>query len=114
MFKIIIDRLMHLGEIPICNGNASRALHIGDFCFFLCYRCSGVVIGLLISLYYLKKSQPNIKYMILIFPLIIDGFLQLLTMYESTNLLRLITGILFGIGITQGIIYLSNIIYDAV
>ena len=51
---------------------------------------------------------------LLIIPMIIDGYLQLLTSYLSNNLLRLITGILFGIGIGEGIIYLSNMFYEAV
>lgn len=46
--------------------------------------------------------------------MIVDGFLQLLTPYTSNNLLRLMTGILFGIGIGHGIVYFSNKIYDAV
>lgn len=114
MFEIILERLLHIGKVPICNGIASRALHIGDFCFILCYRCSGVVLGIMFSLYYLKKCEAKIKYFLLIIPLVIDGFLQLLTPYTSNNLLRLLTGILFGIGIGQGIVYFSNKIYDAV
>lgn len=31
-------------------------------------------------------------------PLVVDGFLQLLTRYESTNFRRAVTGILFGYG----------------
>ena len=110
MIEIIIERILHIGEIPLCNGIPSRALHIGNFCFILCYRCSGVIIGLLGILYYLRKNKPKIKYV----PMIIDGYLQLLTSYLSNNLLRLITGILFGIGIGEGIIYLSNMFYEAV
>ena len=34
---------------------------------------------------------------ILSLPLILDGFIQLLTTYESNNLKRVITGFLFGI-----------------
>lgn len=33
-------------------------------------------------------------------PLIVDGTVQKLTTYESNNLRRFVTGILFGIGIT--------------
>lgn len=35
---------------------------------------------------------------LLMVPLIVDGFCQMLTPYESTNLRRLLTGILFGYG----------------
>lgn len=37
--------------------------------------------------------------MLLCLPLIADGFLQLLTSYESTNLKRVLTGIPFGLGL---------------
>ena len=36
---------------------------------------------------------------VLLLPLIADGFLQLKTPYESTNLRRVITGFLFGYGL---------------
>ena len=45
-------------------------------------------------------------------PLIIDGFVQLLTKYESTNIRRLITGIIFGIGLSAFIVRIDTIIYD--
>ena len=32
-------------------------------------------------------------------PLVVDGFLQRLTAYESKNWKRLITGLLFGVGL---------------
>lgn len=114
MLKIIIERLLHIGEIPLCNGIASRAFHLGDFCFILCYRCSGVIIGVMLCWWYLKIHKVNIKYFLLIIPMIIDGFLQLLTPYVSNNPLRLITGLLFGIGMVNGIVYISEIICDAV
>lgn len=38
-------------------------------------------------------------------PLIVDGFVQRLTPYESTNIRRLITGILFGIAFVFMLIY---------
>ena len=37
----------------------------------------------------------------LLLPLIADGFLQLLTRYESNNGKRLVTGILFGYGLVN-------------
>lgn len=111
---MILECLLHIGKVPICNGIASRAFHIGDFCFILCYRCSGVVLGIIFSLYYLNKYKPKIRYILLIIPMIIDGLLQLLTPYISNNLLRSITGVLFGIGIGHGIAYFSNKICNAV
>ena len=37
--------------------------------------------------------------MLLCVPLIADGFLQLLTSYESTNFKRVLTGVPFGFGL---------------
>ena len=34
-------------------------------------------------------------------PLILDGFIQLLTKYESNNSKRLVTGVLFGFALTN-------------
>ncbi len=45
---------------------------------------------------------------VLMIPMVFDGFLQLLTRYESTNSRRLITGILFGYAL-MALILLSSI-----
>ena len=42
---------------------------------------------------------PIMTCVFLMLPMIADGFLQLLTRYESTNLRRLFTGALFGLGL---------------
>ena len=42
---------------------------------------------------------------LLMLPLVFDGFIQKLTSYESTNIRRLFTGILFGISFIFIIIY---------
>ena len=38
---------------------------------------------------------------LLLIPLILDGFIQLKTVYESTNLRRVVTGFLFGYGLVS-------------
>lgn len=44
--------------------------------------------------------RPNIwAAAALLLPLVVDGTVQLLTDYESTNLRRLVTGFLFGFGL---------------
>ena len=43
--------------------------------------------------------------LLLMAPLVADGFLQLLTPYESKNYRRLITGILFGVAFVFFLIY---------
>ena len=43
--------------------------------------------------------------LVMMIPLVFDGFLQRLTSYESGNIRRLITGILFGIAFIFALIY---------
>lgn len=42
---------------------------------------------------------PVFILIIMLVPLLIDGFLQLLSSYESDNFLRLITGFFFGLSL---------------
>lgn len=103
MIEILLERLSYLGMVPLCNGNPARAPWFCGFCFILCYRCLAIIIGVVITLYYLKNHQPKIKYIILIIPMIVDGMFQTFSPYVSNNILRVITGLLFGFGIIQGL-----------
>lgn len=59
-------------------------------------------MGILGSVVLFWLWRPNvITSLIMLLPLILDGFIQVLTKYESTNVRRLFTGILFGIGIAS-------------
>ena len=96
------------GQIPLCNKNPDRALHINDFVFPLCYRCMmlwiGVIFGTLVI--FLFKEKYNLKFkikhfilgVILIVPTFLDGLIQTLTIYESTNIIRSVTGVIAGAG----------------
>ncbi|MGL5021560.1 MAG: DUF2085 domain-containing protein [Mycoplasmatales bacterium] len=83
-----------------CHGKTSRSFIYNSRKFPVCARCTGILIGLpigfIVSFFYLPN---NFMIFLLILPLIIDGFLQLLTSYESNNIRRLITGVLFGYSI---------------
>lgn len=74
----------------------------------VCARNTGIYIGVFSSLVYLLISKKykattipikGISFMLLIllFPLVIDGLGSYLDFYETNNLTRLITGLLFGI-----------------
>lgn len=99
---------MLLSRLPICNGKPERAPHILGRCFILCWRCTSVIIFAIITttiVYSFEKNKfLNINLAILavlsLFPMMIDGTLQYLFKRESTNLRRIITGSLFGIGLT--------------
>ena len=67
-----------------CHCRPDRSFHFRDGTPFpICARCTGELAGIL-----------------LLVPLIADGLLQLCTPYESGNLRRLATGLLFGYGLT--------------
>ena len=68
----------------------------------VCARCEGELIGMLAALIAVWFIRPAYWLMaVMMIPMAADGLIQGLTKYESTNLRRLITGILFGFGITM-------------
>jgi len=104
--EFILFRLSHIGEIPLCNGISSRAPHIFGFCFPLCYRCTFIIIGFLITLWIFSQRKIKIHWMILILcmlPMLIDGSIQTFLGVISTNLRRTITGGMFGFGLGAGL-----------
>ena len=61
------------------------------------------MVGLL--LFFAFRILPSIPWaLLMLLPLIVDGIVQARTTYESTNLRRLITGILYGYGLPSFIV----------
>jgi uncharacterized membrane protein len=85
-----------------CHQKESRSWNLNGNQMPVCTRdvglFFGLVLGCMLGASY-GKSFHIIAVLLLITPMVIDGGLQALTGYESFNLLRLITGILGGIGI---------------
>jgi len=68
----------------------------------LCARCTFFWTGILLCspLMFFRKLPGSISGgLLLILPLAVDGSLQYLGLYESTNILRLITGLTAGAGL---------------
>ncbi len=88
----------------ICHQLPSRCIELFGLRLAICSRCFAFFLAMLIcSLWYLYSGIPklpiNIKIlMILITPLIVDGTTQFFGLRVSTNTLRIITGLLAGIG----------------
>ncbi len=98
--NLLKNRLLHIGQIPLCNGIASRAPHIFGFCFPLCYRCTFVLIGYLMGFVLCKKRCISFMVGVLfLLPMIIDGGLQTFLGVMSNNVNRSITGLFFGVGL---------------
>ena len=67
----------------------------------LCSRCLGILLGGIIGLFLViyQYRIDLIWSILLLVPLIMDGVIQAFHYRESNNILRLITGFLFGIGL---------------
>lgn len=111
IFKYIVQTLIErFGNAPLCNGKAERALKIGNFVFPLCYRCTFIMLGLIIAiiciLYVTDKKMIKWKKWflvpggLLIIPTFLDGLIQTFSDYVSTNFKRSITGFFAGIGVS--------------
>lgn len=85
-----------------CHCRPDRSFHFRDGTPFpICARCTGELAGILAGLAtWWAVHPPAGVAAVLLVPLIADGLLQLCTPYESGNLRRLATGLLFGYGLT--------------
>lgn len=104
----------------ICHQHLSRSLFFYESNIGLCARCFAFYVTVLlyaciIFIIDIKVKEQLKKYIIflLVAPLAIDGGTQLLQLRESTFLLRTITGIMAGIGVSIILfpIYLDFLIY---
>lgn len=91
----------------ICHRKKDHCIRIFGHTSPLCARCMGICLGtvtvLLLNLVGLTIT-PAISMpisIILVSPLLLDGFTQLLGLRKSNNILRLVTGFSFSIGVMQ-------------
>ena len=93
-------KLMNIGSRLGCHQMPERSFFYKGYQFPVCARCTGLIIGYLLGvlIYFLKVLNWKIA-IILCIPLVLDGGSQYLNWRISNQVLRLITGILFGIGI---------------
>ena len=92
----------------ICHQYPSRCLYVFGSNMGLCARCFSIYLSILISsVFYLfldinlKGYSRLIMASILITPLIVDGITQHLHLQTSTNFVRVITGLMAGLGISN-------------
>lgn len=85
-----------------CHCMDSRSFHCRNRKFPICARCTGELVGILAAAILFAFVHPGLLWSaLLLIPLVIDGGVQALTRYESTNGKRLVTGILFGYGLVN-------------
>ena len=85
-----------------CHRRPDRSFHFRDGTPFpICARCTGELAGILAAaVSYWLFRPPAALAAVLLLPMLADGFAQMLTPYESGNYRRLVTGALFGYGLT--------------
>lgn len=96
----------------LCHQKSERSFYLNDNQMPFCSRCTGIWLGLAIGLGFMffYKIELDNKFLFLILiglaPLGFDGVGQLLGFWESTNIIRVITGLLAGgvCGISIGLI----------
>jgi uncharacterized membrane protein len=89
-----------IGDVN-CHQLKDRSFFLNGNQMPYCARDTGIFIGLAIGMLLLLLLSPKFSWLALIalcIPILADGGIQLITNYESTNLLRLITGLLGGVG----------------
>lgn len=85
-----------------CHCLDSRSFHYKGQKFPLCARCTGELVGIVAAFASIAFARPPLWVLpVLMVPMVLDGGIQMFTPYESGNLRRLITGTLFGFGLTE-------------
>ena len=92
-----------------CHCRPERSFSFRGKPFPICARCTGelvgMVLGLVVCWFYLP---PTWVPCVLLLPMILDGFWQLLTHRESTNPRRFATGSLFGYALVA-LLFISSL-----
>ncbi len=94
-----VVRVVYLSGDFMCHQHANRSFFINGNQMAYCARCTGIFLGLAFgaligSLFRVRLGFS--LYILTIVPLALDGFAQLITPYESSNFMRLLTGTLVG------------------
>lgn len=95
-------KAMDIGASFGCHQRNERSFSFKGYQFPLCARCTGIVIGYILTPLYLFIP---VKYRIITailscILLAIDGLIQYFNIKQSNNIRRVITGILCGAGIS--------------
>jgi uncharacterized membrane protein len=83
----------------ICHRRPERSFKFLGYQSLLCARCTGLLVGFLafLGLTSIDFSIPLIEALLMMCPMLVDGFTQLFGLRKSNNSLRLITGVLYAV-----------------
>lgn len=113
---LIVHFFDFIGHL-VCHQIPERTLWIGGQYLPVCSRDTGAYLGLYIGylLLPLRKKEacgpPNLWItLFMVVPMIVDAATQALGFRTSTNELRLITGLLFGVALAPLLVYLVSLV----
>ena len=97
----------------VCHQRPERTLWIGGHCLPVCARDTGAFLGLFLGyslLLFLRRKEakgpPNlILTLAMLVPMLVDSFGQMFGFWTSTNDVRLVTGLLFGMALAPFLVY---------
>lgn len=93
-------KVLKIGAFMGCHQRPDRSFFYHGKQFPVCARCTGVVIGNLLAMVLFPVVDINFLVCCLFcLILLLDWLIQYLQIKESTNLRRLVTGILCGYGL---------------
>ncbi len=83
-----------------CHRRPERSFFFRGRQFPVCARCTGMLFGYCtIPLFLLHILKLNLLWsMLFLLPMVLDGYTQSMGYRASNNILRFVTGLLFGIG----------------
>lgn len=92
--------LMKIGASTGCHQKSERSFFINKCQFPVCARCTGVIIGYILAVTaFCFFMTPLPVCVLLCLIMFFDWLVQHLKIHESTNIRRLITGIMGGYGL---------------
>ena len=97
--NIIARSIYYIGDLN-CHQLSNRSYSYNDNQMSFCARDTGIFVGLVLGFMYASRKKIILTLPIIIaalLPIGLDGTIQLLTDYESTNPKRLITGLIAGV-----------------
>ena len=97
--NIIAKSIYYIGDLN-CHQLSHRSYSYNDNQMSFCARDTGIFVGLVLGFMYASRKKIILTLPLVIaalLPIGLDGTIQLLTDYESTNPKRLITGLIAGI-----------------
>jgi len=101
----------------VCHQLPERTLWVGGHYLPVCARDTGAYLGLLLGYFLLPLRRkeacgpPSLWITsLMVMPMIVDAGTQWIGLRTSTNELRLITGLLFGIALAPLLVYLLSVV----